>query len=104
MRISCTASGGGKFMPVVWPKCVKFAPLKVKLLLTERPPLTLMFGPARVLPISCGAITSVIPGRIRASAITLRPLSGRSVHAAIVHQAGERLAGGVHQRRRCWRR
>ena len=78
MRISCTASGGGKFMPVVWPNWVKFAPLKVKLLSTARPPFTDMVGPPRELAISCGAKTVVTPGRIPANPITLRPLSGRS--------------------------
>ena len=42
------------FTPVVWPKCVKLAPLNVKLLLTDRPPLTLMSGPPRVVAIQSG--------------------------------------------------
>jgi len=43
-----------------------------------RPPFTFISGPPRASLICCGALTPSTPGRIRASAITLRPLSGRS--------------------------
>src|ERR1035437_5729755 len=65
-------------MPVFWPKLVKLAPLNVKLLSTERPPLTTIVGPPRVLDSSCGAETVVTPGKIFARSITFRPLRGRS--------------------------
>src|SRR5215467_5886698 len=40
--------------------------------------LTSISGPPRASPIDCGALTLRTPGRIRAKAMTFRPLRGRS--------------------------
>ena len=65
-------------MPVWRDGLTKMPPLKVNRFCVSRPPFTFMVGPLRASVSACGLFTLTMPGRVTASAITLRPFSGKS--------------------------